>query len=452
MRVTLIKDRSFYRNVLSIMLPVALQAAINMGVNMLDTMMLGSFGEAQLSASSLANQFYSFFLIFCYGIIGGSSVLASQYWGARDKDHVRETFSMALRIALGVALVFAALTLFFTRPIMKIYTSEEDVINYGVKYLKITVLIFAIHGTGLVAAQLMRTVGQAKLGLYVSILSFAINLPANYIFIFGKCGMPRMEIAGAALGTLIARLTEFLATFIYILVMDKKLGFRLKHLLKAPSIQFYKNYLRLGAPVLLSDALLGLGLNLLSVVLGHMGAAVVAANSICQVIDRLCTVVIQGVSNASGIITGNTIGSGNRDLAMKQGETFYLLSMIFGAIASVMVFILGPMTISMYSLAPETVTMTRQLMNAYVVIIFFEAIQCVMTKGVLRGGGDTRFLLKADILFMWLVSIPFGAVGGLLLHWPAWLTLLCLRIDYIIKSFWCVSRLLSGKWIHSVEA
>lgn len=451
MRITLIKDRKFYAGVLSIMLPVALQQAINMGVNMLDTMMLGSFGEAQLSASSLANQYYSFFLVLCYGVIGGASVLASQYWGAKDKEHVRETFSMALRITLGLALFFAALTFFFARPIMKIYTSEEPVIAYGVRYLEITVFIFAIHSTGLVAAQLMRTVGQARLGLYVSILSFAVNLAANYIFIFGKCGMPRMEIAGAALGTLIARLTEFVAVFTYILVIDQKLGLRVKHLLKSPSAHFYKNYLRLGAPVLLSDFLLGLGLNLVSVVLGHMGAAVVAANSICQVIDRLCTVVIQGVANASGIITGNTIGSGDHELAMKQGETFYLLSVIFGGIAALMVFILGPMTITMYSLEPETITMTRHLMNAYVAVVFFEAVQCVMTKGVLRGGGDTRFLLKADILFMWLVSIPLGAVGGLILHWPAWLTLLCLRIDYMIKSVWCVSRLLSGKWIHAVE-
>ena len=103
------------------------------------------------------------------------------------------------------------------------------------------------------------------------------------------------------------------------------------------------------------------------------------------------------------------------------------------------------------SLEPETIAITRQLMNAYVVIIFFQAIQVVMTKGVLRGGGDTRFLMKADILFMWIVSIPLGGIGGLLLHWPAWLTMIALRADYVIKAFWCMSRLLSGKWIHEAD-
>ena len=451
MKFQLIKEKEFYSRVLAIMLPVALQQAINMGVNMLDTMMLGSFGEIQLSASSLANQFYMIFNIFCMSIIGGSSVLAAQYWGAREIEKVRETFNMALRLASGLAVIFAVITWCFPAQIMGIYTNEAAVITEGVKYLRITTFIYLIHGTGLVAAQLMRSVGEARLGLLVSIISFVVNILGNYIFIFGKFGAPRLEIAGAALGTLIARTAEFLVTFIFIFRFDKKLGFRPKDLLHNPSGEFFANYFRLGAPVLVSDSLLGFGGTVLSIILGHMGSAVVAANAICQVLDRLMTVVIQGISNASGIITGHSIGAGDHERAMQEAETFYLLSVIFGAITAVLVFFLGPVSIKLYTLTPETVVIAKELMHAYALIVFFQAIQSVMTKGVLRGGGDTKFLMKADILFMWLVSLPLGAVAGLVLHWPAWLTMLCLRLDFAIKSVWCVSRLHSGKWIHSVD-
>lgn len=451
MRVTIVRDTEFYKAVIRIMLPVALQQAINMGVNMMDTMMLGSFGEVQLSASSLANQYYNFFTILCMGIIGGCSVLAAQYWGAGEKEKVRETFNMAMRLTAFVSILFMILTWIFPTQIMSVYTTESDVICQGVRYLRITAFIFLIHGTGLVAAQLMRSVGQARLGLVVSVISFVVNIAANYIFIFGKLGMPRMEIAGAALGTLIARGAEFITTFVYILGMDKSLGLRIRHLKKSPSKTFYRSYFRLGAPVLVSDSLLGLGGNIVSVVLGHMGAAVVASNAICQVVDRLCTVVIQGVSNASGIITGQTLGTGDRKKAMEQGETFYFFSIVFGALSALAVFVFGPMTIAVYSLNQDTIALVHQMMNAYVVIVFFQAIQSVMTKGALRGGGDTKFLMKADILFMWLVSIPLGAAGGLLFGWPAWVVMLCLRADYVIKSVWCVSRLLSGKWIHIAD-
>ena len=448
MKITLIRDKNFYRKILSIMLPVALQQAINIGVNMMDTVMLGSFGEIQLSASSLANQYYNCFTILCMGIIGGSSILASQFWGAGDKEHVRETFNMALRLSLGVSVVFAIITFFFAPQIMRIYSSDPDVIEQGVRYLNVTVFVFALHGTSLVATQLMRSVGKAQLGLFVSIVSFIVNVGANYIFIFGKFGAPRLEIAGAAVGTLIARSVEFLLTFVYILHLDRDLGLRVHHLMCSPSGHLYRNYFRLGAPVLISDSLLGIGSTMVSVILGHMGTVAVSANAICQVVDRLCTVVIQGVSNASGVIIGNTIGSGDTNLAIRQGESFYLLSMIFGAVSALLVFLIGPISISMYNLTPETILATRHLMNAYVIVVFFQAIQSVMTKGVLRGGGDTKFLMKADILFMWLVSIPVGAIAGLVLHQPPWVTMLCLRLDYIIKSAWCVSRLLSGKWIH----
>lgn len=239
------RDAGFYRRVLGIMLPVALQQAVNMGVNMMDTMMLGKFEEVALSASSLANQYYSFFTIFCMGIIGGSSVLAAQYWGAEEKEKARETFSMALRLSVAVGIVFSLLTWFFPQQIMRIYTPEADVIEQGVRYLRITAFVFLVHGTSLVTAQLMRSVGVPQLGLWVSVISFFVNVAGNYVFIFGKFGAPRMEIAGAALGTLIARTVELLCTFIYVLVIDKQLGLRLRHLRRNPSMSFYKSYFRL---------------------------------------------------------------------------------------------------------------------------------------------------------------------------------------------------------------
>lgn len=447
-KLYLVKDKSFYKKMLVMMLPVVMQQAINMGVNMLDTMMLGSLGEIQLSASSLANQFYNIFTIFCMGIIGGCSVLASQYWGAGQKDKVRSTFTLAMYLTGGLSTLFALLTWFFPSQIMAIYTPEVPVIEAGVRYLKITAFIYLFHGTALVSAHLMRAVQKAHLGLIVSIVSFFVNLGANYIFIFGKFGAPRMEIAGAALGTLIARLAEFGVTFWFIFLKDKDLSFRPRHLLQVPEAALFRNYIKLGAPVLISDGLLSFGNTAMSMILGRMGSSVVSAYAICAVVDRLCTVIISGVSNASSIITGHTIGQGDKEKAMQQGETFYILSMVFGLFSSLLIFIIGPIMILFYELTPETVVVTNQMMRAFVVIVFFQAIQSVMTKGVLRGGGDTRFLMVADVLFMWLVSIPLGLLAGLILHWPAWATVLCLRADYVIKSGWCVSRLLSGKWIH----
>lgn len=444
-------DHGFYHQVAQIMIPVALQQVINMGVNMMDTIMLGSFGEMQLSASSLANSFYNLFTILCMGIIGGCSVLAAQYWGARNMERVRETFNLALRLAVALSLVFAIITALFPIPIMRMYTDEIEVIEYGVKYLRITTYVYLFHGTSQVIAFLMRSIHQAKLGLVVSIISFFVNILANWVFIFGKLGAPAMEIAGAALGTLIARIVEFLVTFIYVLGIDKGMALRVKHLVHNPSRELYYNYFRLGMAALFSDGLLGLGTNVMNMVLGRMGSAVVAANAICQVVDRLFTVVISGISNAASIVTGNTVGRGNRKSAMEQGQTFYLMSVVFGVVSAGLVIAFGTMTIQAYNLDAATVVIAEQMMLSYGVIVIFQSVQSVMTKGVLRGGGDTRFLLIADVLFLWIGSLPLGFLMGLVLKWPAWATILCLRIDWVIKSVWCVGRLNSGKWIRETK-
>ena len=446
-----LRDKRFYRHVLQIMIPVALQQAINMGVNMMDTVMLGSFGDAVLSASSLANTFYNLFTILCMGIIGGCSVLAAQYWGAGEKDRVRDTFNLALRLALLLAEVFSVVTWLFPARIMGMYSKEMDVIADGARYLKITAFIYIFHGTSQVGAYLMRSVKKPQLGLYVSVISFVVNIGTNWIFIFGRLGAPAMGIAGAALGTLIARVTEFLVTFFYIFCVDHALALRPKHLLRRPTRETRFNYRRLGAAALVSDGLLGLGNNVLSSILGRMGSAVVSANAVCMVVDRLFTVVVAGVGNASSVIVGNTVGSGQQEKALKQGEAFYALGCAFGVLSSILLALFGELTIGLYNLKPDTVLLAEEMMLAYAFVVLFQSIQTIMTKGVLRGGGDTKFLLVADVLFMWLVSLPLGYAAGVVLKAPAWLTILCLRSDYMIKSFWCLGRLKSGKWIRETK-
>lgn len=449
-KIELVKDKHFYERVLAIMLPVAMQQAINMGVNMMDTIMLGSFGEVQLSASSLANSFYSIFQIFCMGITAGCSILVSQHYGAGQMKQVKQSFALALRLTAAFGVVFALLTYLFPGQIMRLFSKDPDVIAAGVGYLKITVFIYLIHGIGLVTAQLMRSVGQASLGLYVSIISFVVNVAANWVFIFGKLGAPRMEIRGAALGTLIARSVELIVTFFFVLKMDKKLRLRLGDFFQKVPGELLQRYLKVGLPALCSDAMLSFGRTATSMIIGQMGTTAVAANSMVQVVDRLFTVVTGGISNAASIVIGQTIGAGDKHKAQQQGESLFLIATGVSILSAVLFMLIGPATLSMYNVTQETLAVTEKLMITYSVLIIFQCIGSVMTKGVLRGGGDTRFLLIADVAFLWLASIPLGYVSGILLGLPIFITTIFLRIDDIIKSVWCIGRLNSGKWIHNV--
>lgn len=445
-----VRDKYFYKTAFLIALPIAAQQIINIGVNLMDTIMLGSFGEIQISASSLANQFYFIFHILCLGIGGGAAVMTAQYWGAQDKEAISRTMSIMHRICASIAIVLLVLTLMFPSQIMALYTEDAAVIENGARYLKILAFAYLIHGLSITTTIVLRTVRVVRLAFYATCCSFMVNVFFNWVFIFGKLGAPRLEIAGAAIGTLLARLVEFAIIFGYLLFVDRKIQYKLRYLIQKIDISILKEYMQLGVPVIISDAFLTFGNSALAMIMGRMGAQMVAANAITTVTVQISTVFIMGISNASGVITGNTIGKGEYEKAHAQGVTFLALSALIGALAGLLISLISPYIISFYNITAETREIARQLMNAVAFIVVFQSIQSVMTKGVLRGGGDTRFLMLADVLFLWIASIPLGYFAGLVWNWPPYAVYLCLRIDFIIKSFWCIHRLNSQRWIKNV--
>lgn len=446
-----IKDKKFYTNVAGIAIPIALQGLITTGVNMMDTIMIGVVGETQLSAVSLANQFINIFHIFCMGIGMGASVLVARYYGMKDKESLKKTVTIMLRLCLAMAMLFCVATFLLPEQIMKIYTVEESIITNGIEYLEYSVVTYFLLGLSLTCTIVLRNVGQVKIPLYTSIAAFFINVGANYIFIFGKFGAPRMEVAGAAVGTLIARIFEFSVICGYLFFKDKEIGFRIKDLF-APVGNLWREYIRISIPVLISDGILALGNNSVAMVIGRLGESFVAANAVTAVTQQLSSVMIQGFSQAGAIVTGYTLGEGDREKAHSQGYAFLGLGIVFGLVAAgIIMLISGPM-ITAYNLSEETQAIARELMLSICIIIVFQATNSIMTKGVLRGGGDTKVLMLADNIFLWVASIPLGVLAGLVLHLPAFWIYFSLKIDQVLKAVWCVIRLRSGKWIKKIKS
>ena len=460
------KEPAFYGKVFTIAIPIALQSLISIGVNMLDTIMVGSLGDHALSATSLANSFISIYHIFCMGLGMGASVLVSRYWGMKSSvsadnsivsesanagHALKQTVALMLRLALALAAIFALLTIAIPGYLMKMYTIDEEIIRLGSIYFKWSVVTYFFLGSSLVSTIVLRSVGEVRFPLFVSIGAFFVNLGANYTFIFGKFGAPRMEIAGAALGTLIARIFEAACILTYLLVIDKRIGFRIKDFFMNTG-SLIGEYIRISIPVLISDAILAIGSNSVSMVIGRLGATFVSANAITAVTQQLSTVVIQGVSQAGAIVTGQTLGMGDRKKTMEQGWMFLGLGIGLGAVSALFILIAkNPVISSFKDVSEEAKAIAQQLMWAISLVIVFQATNSIMTKGVLRGGGDTKMLMLADNIFLWAVSIPLGILAGFVFKLSPFWIYVCLKSDQIIKTFWCVIRLQSGKWIKKIS-
>ena len=449
----IITDKAFYKQALMIFIPVLLQSLINSGVNLMDNIMVGTLGEASISAVSLSNQFYGLFNIIVMGLAAAGMVLSSQYFGAGDLRAVRRVFDFVLQLVGVTAILFAVVTYLLPGPIMRLYTADLDVIEHGIGYLRITAFVYLVHGIAMALQHLVRSTGDAKLGLYVSIASFVVNIGANWVFIFGKLGAPAMGAAGAALGTLIARVVELVFALIYIHKHEKNLNYRPVGLLKLPSKALFKEFIRLGLPIIISDALLALAFNVNAIILGHMGKAVTAAYAIVMNIDRIATLAIFGLSSCASVILGQTVGRGAFEEAKRQGWTFLALSVIVGILGGIIVWFIGVDAVVWlkYNITDETFGIMRSMMHASAFIVLFQSIQSSLGKGVLRGAGDSVFLMYADVLFQWIASLPLGALTGLVLHWDPSIVLIALKIDNFIKALWLIHRLCGDKWIHQAK-
>ena len=426
-------DRKFYRDVVKIALPVAMQSVITTGVNLVDTIMLGSLGETALSASSLANQFITLFTFLCMGVSMGASVLTSRFWGSQDLFSLKKVITVALRSGVLLALAFTVANVLFSRQIMSLYTQEQPVIDAGAEYLIWSTATFLLMGLSTVSTNIMRSVGLPHLPFIGAVSAFLINIGANWIFIFGKFGAPRMGVAEAAVGTVIARLVEFCIIVGYFLLADKHVRYRVKDLF-SPCREMVGEFLRISVPVMLSDGLLGVGKNVLAIIMGHIGSQFVSANAITLVVQRISTIFITGISFSSCFIIGKTLGEGSVPRAQKQGNTFLLLGLAIGAAAGGIIFLISGPMVGFYDVEAGTKDIALQLMDALSLIVIFRPANSILTKGVLRGGGDTRFLVAAVTLTMWCFAIPLGALAGLVLHLPAFWVFLLLHIDQIIKA------------------
>ena len=277
-------DGAFYRKMLSIALPISAQQLITVGVNLMDMVMLSSMGDAQLSASALGGQFINLFQIFCMGIGMGASVLTARFWGMKEKTSLQKAVTIMLRVAVAMASVFTFAVLFFPGIVMRMYTPEDTIITYGVTYLRWLLPTYFCIGLSLSCTNVLRSVGQVRIPLLSSIFAFFVNIFCNWVFIFGHLGAPRMEIAGAALGTLIARLFELFFICGYFFFRDNRIGYRLKHL-RMRCRDLLGEYIRICLPVFISDGLLALGNNAVAMVMGHIGETFVAANSVTTIVQ-----------------------------------------------------------------------------------------------------------------------------------------------------------------------
>lgn len=447
MRIT--TDKKFYRLLLGISIPIAMQNLITFAVSMIDTLMVGSLGKVPLSAVSIANNLFFVLMILIFGLASGSNIMISQYWGKEDVNTIHKILAIMYRVCIGIIIIFVMIAVFLPTQFMSIFSTDAEVIAGGTSYLRIVSIGYVFYGLTNCTIMMLRSVKTVKISIVVYTISLCVNAFFNWVFIFGNLGAPAMGIQGAAIATTIARITEFIIVMIFMVFIENKIKLKPKHLIKVDKI-ILKDYVSTCSPVLFNELLWSTGSSMISVVVGRMGTDIVAANTINSVAFQLVTVFIFGISNATSVIIGNTIGEGKKEKAKEYAFTIAIFSFIVGIMAGIIIYTIRPFVVSLYNVPAETKTIAMEIMSVTAIILVFQSLGTCMMMGVLRGGGDAKFVLMNDIVFMWFVAIPGGFIAAFALDLSVIPVFFILKSDEILKSIVAIFRVTSGKWVKDV--
>ncbi len=440
--------KTFYRSVFALVIPMALNNLINVAVQSADVIMLGMVGEVVLSASSLAGQVQFIMMLILFGLASGASVLTAQYWGKGDLRAIEKVMAITLRISMVVALVFFCAAMFFPYQLMRIFTPEADVAAYGVQYLRAIAPSYLIIGFTNIYLNIMRSTEKVIISTVTYSVSLVVNISLNALLIFGLWVFPRMGIQGAALATTLARVAELAIVVVYA-GRNKFIRLRFKDFLRRHTV-LTRDFIRYALPTTLNETVWSLGISANAVIIGHLGAQAVAANSVAQVVRQLATVVSFGVANAAAILIGKALGGGDAAGAKLAAGKLIRLSLITGGAGAGLILVIRPFVVAGMNLSAQASDYLSFLLLVMCVYVLAQAFCATMVVGIFRGGGDTRFGLFLDFATMWCFSILLAALGAFVFGWPIQVVFAVILMDELVKVPLCIWRYRAGRWLRNV--
>lgn len=441
-------NSNFYHQLLIIVLPMTLQNLISAAVNSADVIMLGYVSQTAISAVSLANQVQFILYLFYTGLSSGIVVMAAQYWGKGDKKTIEILLGMGIKFSLAVSLVFTMAAVLTPGVLMRIYTSDPELIATGEVYLRVVGWSYLLMGISQVYECIIKSIERVRTATAMAGAALCINIFMNSVFIFGLFGAPRLGVLGVAIGTLIARSAE-LVICIVDAVHQKDFQIDGK-LLKAWSRPLLSDFRKYSLPALGNEFLWGAGFSAYTVVLGHMGTDIVAANSIVSAARDLCSVFVFGVSYGAAIVIGKEIGAGHMDQVRDHSRRILWITFWSCLVAGGLIVAIKPLIFMFTSLSAVAQSYLSIMLYINCICILGQGLNTTMICGLFRAGGDARYGLIMDTIAMWVVFVPLAFLCAFVWKFPPMVVYLMTCCDEMFKMPFNFIHYKKGKWLKNI--
>lgn len=443
-----VDNRSFYKRLAALALPIAFQSLMLALVAAFDALMLGRVAQEQMTAVSLATQIQFVQNMFLSAVTAAGSILGAQYFGKGDRETVGKLFLLMLRVCGGLSLVFFAGCELIPDQLMRVFTGEDTLVAIGADYLRIAGFSYLLTGVSQCFLAVMKVTEHVRAAALTSALAVVLNILLNAVFIFGLFGLTAMNARGAALATTLSRVTELAVCLVlaacpgYLRPPVRRLFSRFGLLTR----DFHKQCLAL----LGGFTLWGVGFTSYTAVIGHMGENAAAANAVASVVRDLVCCACNGIGSAAAIMVGNELGAGDLARGKAVGIKLKNFSWLIGFASTVIVLAVTPLVTHSVKLSDEA---RGHLVVMMVIMAFYmigRAVNTITINGVLDGGGDTLFDMYSLAVCMWGIAIPLSALGAFVFRWPVAVVYACTCLDEVGKLPWVMLHFRQYKWVRDL--
>lgn len=440
--------KSFYKDLRNVVQPMAIQNLISSAVNSADVIMLGYIGQTAIAASSLAGNVAFILFMISTGLSSGLVMLGAQYWGKKDTEAIKTLLGIGLRICCSVEIIVACIAAFYPRILMLIFTKDEALIAEGCRYLRAASFSYVCLSFSQMFQAGFKSIERVKIVTITSTTSLFLNIGLNAVFIFGLLGVPKMGITGVGIATSIARFIEMVICFIYAghqtdIKFSVSCVFRRNKLLT-------RDFFKYSLPAVGNELVWGSAFAMYSVIMGHLGEDIVAANSVVNTVRQLGSVLCFGMAYGGAIEVGKYMGAGDMAVAERNASRLARVTIFSGVLGAVLLICLYPVLPYIADLN-ETAAHYRNILlfiNSYSLI--GASINTVLICGIFRAGGDSKFGFVADIINMWCVSVPLGLLAAFVFKLPPLWVYFILFLDEFEKMPFVIHHYFKKGWLRNI--
>ncbi len=452
---TLFGEKSFWRSLLTLAIPIAVQNLLTSSFTLVDTLMVGQLGDVSLAAVGMAGQWSWLLNMLTFGICSGASVFFSQFFGEGNMRGFIRTYGLASVSGLFCAGVFMVIGFFAPGAVIRIFNRDPAVLEQGIRYLKIAVFSYPAIMLNMLINMVLRSTKRVKLPMVVAIFTTVLNAILDYGLIFGAFGLPRLGIEGAAIATVLSAWSGPVIIFTVTAFMRDGIFFAPIKMLFGFDRVFISAFFRRALPVILNETLWGLGTVAYNAIFSNMGYEYSAAVSILRTFENIAFAFFVGMTNAASVIVGTDIGSGQIRGGIRNASRFMVIVPMMGLIIGAVVLLLRDQLIALFNMggtiSDTTLQAARGILLVYALEIAIRNVPYVAIVGVFRAGGDTKNGMKFEMLSLWAISVPMTFIAAFVLKLPFVAVFACSYLceDYL-KAFLCIRHFLRKKWIKPV--